>query len=87
MQLKRSDLTGHSVRHTVKTSDINKGTITFESLGLTDNIKVGQYHKNIQFKDGCGNNMGINGTIEKILKTEIFVNEWVDLEIIELKSK
>ena len=82
MQLKRSDLTENVVRYTVKTSNIEKGTITFECLRLTDNIKVGQYHKNIQFKDGCGNNMGSNGTIEEILKTEIFVNEWVNLEII-----
>ena len=83
MQLKRSDLTGNAIRYTIKTSDIEKGNITFESLGLTDNIEVGQYHKNIQFKDKCGNNMGSNGTIEEILKTEIFVNEWVDLEIID----
>ena len=82
MQLKRSDLTGNAIRYTIKTSDIEKGTITFESLRLTDNIKIGQYHKNIQFKDDCGNNMGSNGTIEEILKTEIFINEWVNLEII-----
>jgi hypothetical protein len=82
MQFKKSDLTENVVRYTVKTNNIEKGTITFECLRLTDNIKVGQYHKNIQFKDGCGNNMGINGTIEEILKTEIFLNEWVNLEII-----
>tara|TARA_R110000796_G_scaffold25164_1_gene71256 strand:+ start:82 stop:333 length:252 start_codon:yes stop_codon:yes gene_type:complete len=83
MQFKKSDLTENVVRYTVKTNNIEKGTITFECLRLTDNIKVGQYHKNIQFKDKCGNNMGSNGTIKEILKTEVFLNEWVNLEIID----
>jgi hypothetical protein len=56
------------VRYTVRLSDLKKGTITAVEQ---EQIKVGDFERNIQFIDDFGNNMGIDGIILEIMKEEI----------------
>jgi len=55
------------IKYTVKTNNLSNGTITAVEL---PEIKVGEFHRNVQFVDDCGNKMGKGGFIEEILKIE-----------------
>jgi hypothetical protein len=56
------------VKYTVRLNNFTKGTITAVEQ---EQIKVGDFERNIQFIDDFGNNMGIDGIILEIMKEEI----------------
>ena len=56
------------VKYTVSLNNLQKGTITAIEL---PEIKVGDFEKNVQFIDDCGNRMGRDGIITEIQKIEI----------------
>jgi len=56
------------VKYTVRLSNLDKGTITAVEQ---EQIKVGDFEKDIQFIDDCGNKLGKNGMILEIIKEEI----------------
>ena len=56
------------VKYTVRLSNLDKGTITAVEQ---EQIKVGDFERNVQFIDQFGNYMGKNGMILEIIKEEI----------------
>ena len=57
------------IKYTVELNNLEKGTITF--IEDTVVIHVGDYVENVQFIDKFNNNMGKNGTIIRIINTEV----------------
>lgn len=65
------------VCYTVSTNNLDKGTITCIH---SPKIKVGEFMRNVQFIDVYGNNMGRDGWIEEILKTEYFDDVFIECD-------
>lgn len=72
-------LKGETVRITVETDTLNKGTVTYSDFTSLEDVLNGEIIKGqVMFFDGI-NNMGrINQRLVKILKIEIYDHEWVE---------
>lgn len=56
------------IKYTVQLNNLKKGTITAVEQ---EQIKVGDFQRNVQFIDEFGNNVGRDGTIIKIISEEV----------------
>jgi len=82
MKIKKSELNKYQIRYTVELNNLNSGTITVVGEGSTKpGVNVGDFERNVQFKDQYNNEMGCDGYVEKILKTEVFNQKWIECSI------
>ena len=71
-------LEGEAVRFTVEISNGERGDITYPDYA---GQAIRGYQRNIQTVDEFGNNVGINGTVTKVLKVEVFDGEWKEINL------
>jgi len=70
------NLTGKTIRITVRLNNLASGTVTYADF--VEMPKIGDFLRNVQFKDQ--NPMSRNGTLQEILKVEEFYfGEWKEV--------
>ena len=76
--LSLNELKNETVRFTVESTNCRTGTLTYPDFD--GKSPVGETHQ-VMFTDEIGNKMGFYGEIAEILKTEIYENEFKEINL------